>query len=42
MQKVIGEAIREVVGETSHVSHLKVGMGKGWVEGKDILPFWQA
>lgn len=36
MQKVMGEAIREPVGGASHVSHLKVGMRKGWAEGKDI------
>lgn len=33
----MGEAIKEPVGGTSHVFHLKVGMGKGWAEEKDTF-----
>lgn len=34
LQKVTGEASREPVGETSHASHLKLGMEEGRAQGK--------
>lgn len=36
LRQVMGEASREPVGGTSHASYLKVGMGEGWAQGKDM------